>query len=172
MRPLIYFFIVSIFVLSSCDSRNRKISKNDKISIAGKWHRFSMANGYTEFDIDSQNVVFYNHKVGRFKFAYEIEKDSFKYLTHGYAAKISYFGDSLFLKGNDNTTATLYRFNEPDIPFDSIPEEKDSLLFGSYLYGFDKRLIRELEKAGVKFFDNKNEPDDSTFRQLLNMKEH
>lgn len=166
MRSLLYFFIISIFILCSCDSRN---SKNYNISIVGKWHRFSMANGYTEFDIDSQNVVFYNHKVGRFKLAYEIEKDSFKYLTHGYAAKISYFGDSLFLKGNDNTTATLYRFYEPNI-FDSIPEEKDSLLFESYLKGFDERLIREFEKAGIQFFDDMQEAEDTTFQQLLNNK--
>lgn len=131
-----------------------------------------MDNGYTEFDIDSQYVVFYNHKVGRFKLAYKIENDSFKYLDHKYAAKITFFGDSVFLSGNDNTTATLYRFTPPDIPFDSIPDEKDSLAFEKYIQGFDKRLIHELEKAGIQFFDHADQTEDTIpiYQKLLDMK--
>src|SRR5688500_8505449 len=111
-----------------------------------------MANGYTEFDIDSQYVVFFNQKVGKFKLPYKIENDSFKYLTSQYVAKVTDYGDSIFLAGNDSTTATLHRFKEPDIPFHSIPEETDSS-FASYVKGFDKRLVREFEKAGITFFD-------------------
>ncbi|MBN2612762.1 MAG: hypothetical protein JXB00_14490 [Bacteroidales bacterium] len=169
MRPVFYFMIISTIALCSCKPRNHE---SHKISITGKWHRFSMDNGYTEFDIDSQYVVFYNHKVGRFKLAYEIENDSFKYTTRGYAAKITYFGDSLFLSGNDHTVATLYRFNEPDIPFDSIPDERDTLSFETYIRGFDQRLIGELEKAGIQFFDPPQEKEDTIpeFQQLLNSK--
>jgi len=171
MRSLFYISIISVLALFSCNLQHRKIPANAKISIAGKWHRFSLANGYSEFDIDSQNVIFYNQKAGRFKLAYKIENDSFKYLTLQYAAKITVYGDSVFLEGNDNTTATLYRFGS-DCPFTSIPDEKDSLLFESYLKGFDKRVIREYEKAGIEFLDNTEITNDTTFRQLLNRKEY
>ena len=150
MKPLFYFFIISIFALCSCNSQDRK---DHKISIVGKWHRFSFNNGYSEFEIDSQYIVVFNQKTGRSKLEYKIENDSFKYLTHKYSAKIIHHGDSIFFKGNDNTTATLYRFNESDIPFDRIPEEKDSLFFNPYVKGFDKRAICEWEKAGIKFID-------------------
>ena len=73
MTRLNYIFLAFIiFTLSSCQLENSKHIKDDKISLIGKWHRFSMANGYTEFDIDSQDVVFFNQKVGRFKLAYNI----------------------------------------------------------------------------------------------------
>ena len=129
-----------------------------------------MANCYTEFDIDSQDVVFFNQKVGRFKLAYKIENDSLKYLEHHYAAKITDYGDSVLLEGNDSTTATLYRFNEQNIPYNRIPEEKDSLLFASYVQGFDRRLISEFEKAGIKISDNMEKPDDTAYQQLLKRK--
>jgi hypothetical protein len=172
MRSLFYFFSTAIFFLCACDSQNRKIPKDNNISIIGKWHRFSMANGYTEFDIDSQYVVFFNQKVGRFKLPYKIENDSFKYLSNQYEAKVTSYGDSIFLEGNDSTTATLYKFKEPNIPFNSIPEENDSLAFESYLKDFDKRLIREFEKVGITFSDNIGEPQDTTYQQLLEMKNH
>jgi hypothetical protein len=87
-------------------------------------------------------------------------------------AKVTDYGDSIFLEGNDSTTATLYRFKEPNIPFNNIPEEKDSLSFESYVKNFDKRLIREFEKVGITFFNNVEEPDDTTYQQLLQMKNH
>jgi hypothetical protein len=172
MRPLFYFLMISFFVFFSCGQQKNKISRYDDISIVGKWHRFTMENGYSEFDIDSQYVVFFNQKAGRFKLAYKIENDSFIYLTHKYAAKITDFGDSIYLQGNDGTNATLYRFIEPDIPFDSIPDEKDSLSFDLYAQGFDKRLIREFEKAGIEFFDHSEVSNDTTLERLLNLKNH
>ncbi len=176
IRPLFYFFIISVLTLYACNSQNHKFSEDDEISMVGKWHRFSKVNGYSEFDIDSQYVFFYNQKAGRFKLEYKIENDSFKYLTHKYAAKVTDYGDSIFFEGNDNTTATLYRFKEPNIPFKSIPDEEDSLAFELYAKGFNKRLLQAYEKAGFKFFDNIEEPDnpnikeheDSTFQKLLN----
>lgn len=129
-----------------------------------------MANGYTEFDIDSQHVVFFNQKVGRFKLPYKMENDSLKYLTMSYVAKVTNYGDSIFLQGNDNTTATLYRFDESNAPFDIIPEEKDSLSFASYLEGFDKRLISEFEKVGITFDNNMEKPDDAAYQELLENK--
>lgn len=173
-----YFFIISILILYSCDSQNHKFAGDDEISMVGKWHRFSKVNGYSEFDIDSQYVVFYNQKAGRFKLEYKIENDSFKYLTHKYAAKVTDYGDSIFLEGNDNTTATLYQFKEPNIPFKRIPDEEDSLAFELYAKGFDQRLLQAFEKAGVKIVDpvkepdnpNVEEPEDSTFQKLMNEK--
>jgi len=153
MRPLLYFFIISIFTLCSCNSHNRI---DHKISIVGKWHRFSVKNGYTEFDIDSQYVVLFNQKTGKSKLEYKIENDSFKYISLKYAAKFIVFGDSIFFQGNDGTTATLYRFHEPAIPFDRIPEENDSLAFNIFAKDFDKRAIHEWEKAGIKFLDKKD----------------
>jgi hypothetical protein len=146
--------------------------KDHKISVIGKWHRYSLSNGYTEFDIDSQYVVFYNQKAGRFKFGYKIENDSFKYIGHNYAAKFTAYGDSIFFQGNDNTNATLYRFNESEIPFSCIPDEKDSLAFESYLKSFDERTVQAFEKTGIKFFDKKEEISDTTFQQLLNNKKN
>lgn len=166
MKPLCYFFFISIFALYSCNSQDHKIS------IVGKWHRFTRNNGYTEFDIDSQYVVFFNQKVGRFKLGYKIENDSLKYLTHKYAGKITYYGDSIHLIGNDSTTATLFRFKEPAFPFESIPEEKDTLYFNPYVKGFDKRTIHEYEKAGIIFLDKKAEENDTTFQQILKLKKH
>jgi hypothetical protein len=173
MRPIFYFFIASIFTLCSCLPKNNKISQPQKTSIVGKWHRFSFRNGYTEFDIDSQYVVFFNQKTGRIKLGYKIENDSFKYIGHNYAAKFIDYGDSIFFKGNDSSTATLYRFNETDIPFDDIPEEKYSLLFESYFKGYDQRMIAEYRKAGIMFSDENEKKDTAqTFQQLLNNKKH
>jgi hypothetical protein len=170
MRSLFYFLVITLFGLFSCNPQNRETIKDNKISIIGKWHRFSMANGYTEFDIDSQQVVFFNQKVGRFKLPYKIENDSLKYLTNPYVAKVTNYGDSIFLEGNDNTTATLFRFKKPNIPFTNIPEEKDSISFVSYVNGFDKRLIREFEKVGITISANTEESDDATYQQLLKKK--
>lgn len=150
MRSAPYFLASFIFVLAACDSSNLQNMEGNKKYLTGKWYRFSLENGYSEFDIDSQYVVFYNQKVGRFGLPYKIENDSLKYLTNYYAAKITDYGDSVLLEGNDNTTATLYRFKEPDLPFKAIPEVKDSLSFAAYIAGFDKRLVREFEKAGIK----------------------
>ncbi|MDR6567980.1 hypothetical protein [Chitinophaga ginsengisegetis] len=159
MRSISYFLAFFIFALSACDSPDLKSTEENKKLLIGKWHRFSIANGYSEFDIDSQYIVFYNQKVGRFGLPYKIENDSLKYLTNNYAAKITDYGDSVLLEGNDSTKATLYRFKEPHVPFKTIPEAKDSLLFASYIAGFDKRLIREFEKAGIKISDGTEKPD-------------
>ncbi|WP_343522816.1 hypothetical protein [Pedobacter sp.] len=170
MRFILYFFAFFILILSACDSsRPKKIGGNKK-SLTGKWHRFSMANGYSEFDIDSQYVVFYNQKVGRFKLPYKIENDSLKYLTKDYVAKITDYGDSLLLEGNDSTQAVLHRFKEPYVPFKTIPEEKDSLSFASYIADFDKRLISELEKAGIKIFDGVEKREGPAYEELLKKK--
>jgi len=170
MRSTLYFLAFSIFALSACDSPNRKNIEGNKKSLIGKWYRFSMANGYSEFDIDSQYIVFYNQKVGRFKLPYKTENDSLKYLTSQYAAKITDYGDSVLLEGNDSTKATLHKFKEQPVPFKIIPEEKDSLSFAAYIADFDKRLIREFEKAGIKISDGMEKPEGSAYKELLKKK--
>ncbi len=168
-----YFFAITIIALSSCNWQTKKApeAEEHKISLLGKWYRFSMENGYTEFDIDSQNIVFYNQKVGRFELPYKIENDSLKYLTNKYAGKITLFDDSIHLEGNDNTTATLYKFKAPNIPFKFIPEEKDSLSFASYQKGFDERLVREFEKAGIKLSNRMEKSEEPTYEELLKEKD-
>jgi hypothetical protein len=173
MRLSFYFLAITIFTHSSCDSQNKKTpeAKENKLSLLGKWYRFSLENGYTEFDIDSQTVAFYNQKIGRFELPYKIEDDSLKYLTNKYAGKITHYGDSIHLEGNDKTTASLYRFKEPNIPFNFIPEEKDSVSFASYQKGFDERLILEFEKAGIKISDGMEKPEGLPFEELLKKKD-
>lgn len=170
MRSILYFLAFFIFALSACNSRNLKNIEGNKKLLTGKWHRFSMANGYSEFDIDSEYIVFYNQKVGRFKLPYKIENDSLKYLTNQYVAKITDYGDSVLLEGNDSTTAILHRFKEPHVPFKTIPEEQDSLSFVSYISDFDKRLIREFEKAGIKISDGMKRPEEPAYEELLKQK--
>ncbi|RKD16584.1 hypothetical protein BCY91_17165 [Pelobium manganitolerans] len=172
MRLLSSIVAIVIFIISSCDSPKNKVLTDKKISIIGKWHRFTLENGYTEFCIDSQYVVFYNQKVGRFQLKYKIENDSLKYLTKQYAAKITNYGDSVYLEGNDSTTATLYKFKEPNTPFNLIPNVKDSLSFALYLKGFDKRLAHEFEKAGIAISDNTGLPPDTIYQQLLKKRSH
>jgi len=167
MRSILYFLAFFTFALPACDSPNLKNREGNKKSLIGKWHRFSMANGYSEFDIDSLYIVFYNQKVGRFKLPYKIENDSLKYLTNQYAAKITDYGDSVLLEGNDSTKATLHRFKESHVPFKSIPEEKDSLSFVSYITDFDKRLIREFEKAGIKISNGAKKNEEPAYEELL-----
>ncbi|MFD2161516.1 hypothetical protein ACFSJU_03875 [Paradesertivirga mongoliensis] len=169
---LFYFLVITIFALFSCESESRKTAEPEdhNISLLGKWYRFSRENGYTEFDIDSQNVVFYNQKVGRFELPYTVENDSLKYLTNKYAGKITHYGDSIHLEGNDQTTASLYRFKDPNIPFNSIPEETDSLSFRSYQKGFDERLVREFEKAGIEISDGMGRSEDTGYEELLKKK--
>lgn len=174
----IYTSILILFLLSisSCNIINKNANINCKTAILGKWYRFSMENGYTEFDIDSLYVTFYNHKVGRYKLPYTIKNDSFKYLTHKYAAKIKCYDDSIYLEGNDGTKATLIKFKNP--PFDSIPDEfKDSIVFEQYYAGFKERLIKAFEKAGFVFFDrqentenNVNQEDFERLMKLRNIK--
>lgn len=166
MKPLVYIFIVSVLTVYSCNS------KKQNVSFVGKWHRFSMQNGYTEFQFESNYVVFFNQKTGRFKMEYKIENDSFKYISNKYAAKFRYYGDSICLNGNDGSTATLYRYNEQEAPFANIPEEKDSSLFDSYLKGFDRRTVQAYEKAGFKFSEYQKEDVDTTqsFQKLLDAK--
>ncbi|MBO9728490.1 MAG: hypothetical protein J7623_07635 [Chitinophaga sp.] len=172
MRSITYFFAFFIFALSACDSPNLKNTDDNKKFIIGKWHRFSIANGYSEFDIDSQYIVFYNQKVGRFGLRYKIENDSLRYLTNHYAAKITDYGDSVHLEGNDSTSATLYRFKEPDVPFKIIPEIKDTVLFATYVAGFNKRLMREFEMAGIKFSDGAENPGEPAYEELLKKSNH
>jgi len=166
-RSILFFLTFFIFSLSACDSPNLKNIEGNKKFLIGKWHRFSIANGYSEFDIDSQYIVFYNQKVGRFWLPYKIENDSLKYLTNHYTAKVTDYGDSVLLEGNDSTKATLYRFKESHVPFKIIPEVKDSLAFASYIAGFDKRLIRAFEKAGIKISDGTGKPEESAYEELL-----
>jgi hypothetical protein len=170
MRSILYFLTCFIFILAACHSPNPKNIDGNKKSLVGKWHRFSLANGYSEFDIDSQYVVFYNQKVGRFKLPYKIENDSLKYPTKDYIAKITNYGDSVLLEGNDSTKAVLHRFKEPHIPFKTIPEQKDSLLFASYIADFDKRLISEFEKAGIKISDGTEKREGPAYEELLKRK--
>ncbi|NLR82923.1 hypothetical protein [Chitinophaga eiseniae] len=167
MRSTPYFLTVFILALSACHSPNLKTMEGNKNFLIGKWHRFSMENGYSEFDIDSQNIVFYNQKVGRFGLPYKIENDSLKYLTNHYAAKITDYGDSVLLEGNDSTKATLYRFKESQVPFQTIPDAKDSLSFASYITGFEKRLIQEFEKAGIKLSDGTEKREEPVYEELL-----
>lgn len=167
MRAIPFILAFFIFALSACDSTDIKNKEGNKKNLIGKWHRFSIANGYSEFDIDSQYIVFYNQKVGRFGLPYKIENDSLKYLTNRYAAKITDYGDSVLLEGNDSTTATLYRFKEPDVPFKAIPDVNDSLSFASYIAGFDKRLVSEFEKAGIKISINTEKPEGPAYEDLL-----
>ena len=169
MRTILCF-AVCISILSACNSSKPKNGNGNKNSINGKWHRFSTANGYSEFDIDSQYVVFYNQKVGRFKLPYKIENDSLKYLTKDYVAKITNYGDSVLLEGNDSTQAILHRFKEPHIPFEIIPEQKDSLSFASYIADFDKRLIGEFEKAGIKISNPMEKQNSPAYEELLKKK--
>lgn len=166
IRSISYFLAFFIYALSACDSPNIKNTEGNKKLLTGKWHRFSTTNGYSEFDIDSQYIVFYNQKVGRFQLPYKIENDSLKYLTNQYAAKIIDYGDSVHLEGNDSTKATLYRFEESNVPFKTIPEVRDPS-FASYIAGFDKRLIREFEKAGIRFSDSGENPEDPAYEELL-----
>lgn len=169
-RSILYFLAFFTFALPACDAPKTKNMDGNKKSLIGKWHRFSMANGYSEFEIDSQYVVFYNQKVGRFKLPYKIENDSLKYLTKPYVARITDYGDSVLLEGNDSTKATLHRFKQPYVPFETIPEEKDSLSFASYIADFDKRLIREFEKAGIKISDGGEKPEGPAYEELLKKK--
>jgi hypothetical protein len=168
MKPLVYILLISALSVYSCNS------KKQNISFVGKWHRFSMENGYTEFLIDSSSIVFFNQKTGRYKMEYKIENDSFKYLTSKYAAKFRFYGDSICLNGNDGSTATLYRYNEKEAPFATIPEETDSLQFYSYIKGFDNRTVQAYEKAGINFSDYKKEESDTaqSFQKLLNTREN
>ncbi|WP_412466896.1 hypothetical protein [Pedobacter sp. KLB.chiD] len=170
MRSILYSLAFFIFILSACDSPNPKNRDGNKKSMIGKWHRFSTANGYSEFDIDSQYVVFYNQKVGRFRLPYKIENDSLKYLTKDYQAKITDYGDSVILDGNDGTQAVLYRFKAPDIPFKTIPEEKDSSSFALYIAHFDKRLLGAFEKAGIKISNPTEEQKLQAYEELLKKK--
>lgn len=167
IRSIPSFLAFFILALSACDSPNHKNMEGNKKLLIGKWHRISMANGYSEFDIDSQYIIFYNQKVGRFGLPYKIENDSLKYLTNHYAAKITDYGDSVLLEGNDSTKATLYRFQESHVPFKTIPEVKDSLSFASYIEGFDKRLILEFEKAGIKISDGTEKSEEPAYQELL-----
>ncbi|RXK83357.1 hypothetical protein [Filimonas effusa] len=90
-----------------------------------------------------------------------------KYLTHPYSAKITDYGDSVILEGNDSTKATLYRFKDSLPPFKTIPDVKDSLSFALYIKDFDKRLVREFEKAGLKITDRTEKQEAPAYEQLL-----
>jgi len=171
MRLVFCSLIVTVSIVISCSShKDKTVEKGKPISVVGKWYRFTMANGYTEFDIDSQYVTFYNQKVGRFKLPYKIKDDSLKYLTNQYAASIYHFGDSIYLQGNDSTTATLYKFDESNLPFRRIPEEQDSS-FSSYLKGFDERLVAEFAKAGIKISNAAEKTKNATYEELLKGKD-
>jgi hypothetical protein len=148
MRPLFYFFIISIFVLCSCGSPESKVSQDNKISMVGKWHRWSKENGYSEFEIDSQYVVVFSEKNGKSRLEYKIASDSFKYLTIEYSAKIIPWGDSMIVLRKGDEVATLIRFDESINAFESVPNENDSLLFNSYKEKFYKRADQAWTKAG------------------------
>ncbi|MCD8742514.1 hypothetical protein LT679_18030 [Mucilaginibacter roseus] len=167
MRAIIYLSAITLLLLTACNQQAKKSTDKEKLSITGKWHRFSMANGYTEFDIDAQNVVFYNQKVGRFKLPYKIKNDSIIYLTKPYAAKITARGDSILLEGNDSTTAVLHRFAKTNDSFTQIPEEKDTTAFASYVKGFDQRLIQAFRKAGIELNNNTMGGGEGEYQRLL-----
>jgi hypothetical protein len=151
MRCLLYFFIVLIFCLCSCDLQNPKTSQETKISMVGKWHRWSTENGYSEFEIDTQYVVVFSEKFGKSKLEYKIEDDSFKYISIDYSAKIIPWGDSMIVLRTGDNIATLYRFKDSINAFESVPNENDTLLFNAYKDNFYKRADQEWIKAG---YDN------------------
>lgn len=148
MRLLICFFIVLIFVLYSCGWQNSEVSQKPKISMVGKWHRFSIQNGYSEFEIDSQYVVVVSQKFGKSRLAYKIDNDSFKYLTIDYSAQISAEGDSMIVLKNGNEVATLIRYDKSVCPFENIPDEHDTLLYNAYMENFYKRAEQAWTDAG------------------------
>lgn len=141
MKKVIYFLFISV-ALYACKQ------EEPKISIVGKWHHISK-NGYSELEIDSQYVVAFSEKMGKSKLEYKIEKDSFKYLTINYSAKIILSGDSLLiLRGNDNYEATLVRYDESERAFESVPDDEDSIRWDLYERSFVERANLALKKAG------------------------
>lgn len=165
MRSFFYFLIVTVIILYSCKQQENKVIKKDKISIVGKWHKWSTDNGYSEFEIDSQFVVVYNERNGLSKLAYKIENDSFKYLTIQYAAKIIAWGDSMLILRTGDKIATLKRYDESVNKFESAPDESDTVLFNTYKERFYKRADLEWEKAG---FDKEKGLEGGTKVQFSN----
>lgn len=155
MRPLFYFIIISLFLIYSCGTKDQKATLVKKetnetnISMVGKWYRWSKENGYSEFEIDSEYVSVFSEKNGKSKLKYLIENDSFKYLTIDYTAKIIPWGDTMIVLRNAQNTATLIRFDESVHAFESVPDEKNSLLFNSYQEGFYERADEAWAKAGL-----------------------
>jgi hypothetical protein len=148
MRPIFYLFIILIFSLNSCDPQHPKISMDSKISMVGKWHRWSKENGYSEFEIDSHYVVVFSEKNGKSRLEYKIENDSFKYVTIKYSAKVIPWGDSMIVLRKGNDVATLHRFDESIDTFERAPDEKDSLLYNTYKENFYKRADEAWNLAG------------------------
>jgi hypothetical protein len=125
------------------------LSLDYKSALIGKWYRISRENGYAELEIDSQHVTVFSERIGKSKLEYLVEGDSFKYITINYHAKIIPSGDTMMLlKGNENT-ATLFRYDETLIPFESVPDESDTAIFNAYRDKFYKRSYEALVKAGI-----------------------
>jgi hypothetical protein len=141
MRPLLYFFFISIFVICSCNLHD------SKISIVGKWYKLSLKTGYSEFEIDSQYVVVFSQRSGYSKLKYKIENDSFKYTTINYSAKIVPQGDTMINLTSSYENVTLIRYNESIHAFESVPDKSDSLKYNLYQEKFYKRADSIWNKA-------------------------
>jgi uncharacterized protein YlbG (UPF0298 family) len=142
MKPLLYFFAISILIFISCNTPERDLS------MVGKWYHISK-NGYSELEIDSFYVVAFSEKLGKSKLEYTIEKDSFKYLTINYSAKIIPKGDSMrILRNNYNSVETLKKYDESLFPFEIAPDESDSLRFEEYVRNFSQRAFQALVREG------------------------
>lgn len=149
MRPLFYFFIISIIALCSCKS------KDHKMSLVGKWYQVSIKEGYAEFEFDRKYVVVFSDHIGYSKIEYKIENDSLKYPKINYIAKIMPQGDSIINFIGYKTISTLIRWNESIIPFESVPgaikNKNDSLKYELYIENFKKRAKKAYINAGLMF---------------------
>lgn len=142
IHPAIFYVLFLAPLLFSCSTKERPLS------IVGKWYHISR-NGYSELAIDSQYVEAFSEKLGKSKLEYKIEKDSFKYLTIKYSAKILPIGDSvILLRGNDNYEVELKKFNESVEAFEYAPNESDSSKFNLYITKFSDRAYKALLKSG------------------------
>jgi hypothetical protein len=158
MRLRFFSAVLLLFAIISCTTNDQN-TKDNPISLIGKWHRWSTDNGYSEFIIDSQNVVVFNEKMGKSVLPYKIDNDSFRYTTIQYSAKIIPWGDSMIVLRTGDKVATLIRFKDSVDEFKGIPDEKDSIAFNLYKEKFYKRADKEWEKAG---FGKGMGPDNDT----------
>lgn len=158
------FVVSSVFTLTvlvcSCVPKTGKVMENlplndsltiddYKAALIGKWYRISRENGYAELEIDSQYVTVFSEKIGKSKLEYIVEGDSFKYLTLNYHAKIMPSGDTMVILIGKENTANLLRYDETFAPFESVPEQSDSVKLQLYMDSFYKRADNMLRKYGI-----------------------
>jgi hypothetical protein len=143
MKHVLFLIIIPTLIVYSC------VIKDRDISMVGKWYRFSIENGYSEIEIDSQYVVAFSEKLGKSKLEYKIENDSFKYLTIDYSARITPYGDSVIVLSDKYNTTTLYRYDESVNAFKSAPDESDSLAYDQYLNDFANRAMKAWAEEGI-----------------------